>query len=413
MRWRSAFIEIVHRSGCDIWTKALLLVKSLSEVVLMKLDVPLAYDYQGYRCLIAGLEQEYGGRDRIINQALSDVRALTPIKSGNIPDLEKFVTVIRTYMQCLREGDGEDIAEGRSFYMDVIFLLPFSYKSEFKDWTSARDLPQTTRHVLQWATAKLRKLQEIAIESRQNKVSLKDTEGPKTLEKRMRNLNFVATEVDTESLEPEIAREPEISPEALFVSVQKKQRGRRCIFCRSVQHNAVACKEFQALSARARRGLVGSLNLCYICGDDDHHQNKCQAENCKECGGRHHVNLHEGASQVQNFTGITMAGPKIALTIAPVLLRNPATNTFTWVNALLDTGNTAPFLSRRAAAALDLTGYIKDISVQGVGGQLANYDAALISRVDVLNDVGKKLETITVRVIENPAGNLQAVNWTF
>ena len=43
---------------------------------------------------------------------------------------------------------------------------------------------------------------------------------------------------------------------------------------------------------------------------------------------------------------------------------------------------------------------------------MSKYDGALVSRVDICDTVGKKLTSATVRVIESPAGDLHAFDWS-
>jgi len=112
------------------------------------------------------------------------------------------------------------------------------------------------------------------------------------------------------------------------------------------------------------------------------------------------------------YAGTPMGKQKVALMIARVHIRNPITGVSTVVNALLDTGNTSPFLSKRVARALKLTGYVQDVSIAGISGLVAKQEGALVSRLEVCDKNGMKLRTTTVRVIENPAGDLRAFDWT-
>jgi len=82
-----------------------------------------------------------------------------------------------------------------------------------------------------------------------------------------------------------------------------------------------------------------------------------------------------------------------------------------WVNALLDSGNSVPLLSRSAAEQLGLKGYSKELTVHGVSG-IEVKENSLVTRVEVCGADGKTVVECTVCVIEDPTGNLVAVDWT-
>ena len=222
-----------------------------------------------------------------------------------------------------------------------------------------------TGTLLTWAKAKVKTLQEVAIESRFSESEHRSSE------------RKVKTFIAQENLEPPkdsdrpVGMSDCVEDTAFFVGVSRSN-GDRCVFCRPKNgaHRSIDSVEFLSLSPRARRSLIASLGMCYICGTIEHTQDKCKASNCSECQGRHHVNLHDSQERVdvKAFSGGVKHGGKVAMMIARVGVRNPMTNVCTFVNALLDTGNTAPFISKRAAKVLKLTGHVQDLTVQGVGG---------------------------------------------
>ena len=416
--WRAQFLSNVHRQPCDVWSKVILLNKALHERVIAKLGVRVEFSAQGYEDMVRELESYFGGEERIINATLSAVRSLPPVRENHVADLETFIQAIKAYIAALNDAQQAAEAESRSFYMDIIFLLPYRYKIEFKNWAHTLGIRERTNTLIDWARDKLCTLKEVAIESRFGEGATRNDRPPK------RANAFVAREEESCDCSGDDAEAAEES--AFFVCYKSEDGKDRCVFCRARNqstHTSLECREFPALTIRARRNFVVSLGLCYICGRSDHGQADCRAERCKKCQGRHHTNLHEdersseqqeetSGSSLQTYTGVATYNRGVALMTARVYIRNPVTQVSTVVNALLDTGNTSPFLSKRVAKALKLTGHRQDVTIAGISGLISKQKGALVSRLEVLDRNGKNLSTTTVRVIENPAGDLRAFDWS-
>jgi len=223
---------------------------------------------------------------------------------------------------------------------------------------------------------------------------------------------FVATEEGLFDTELEYAEEA-----AVYAAYTRAFKADKCVLCPESEcrsHRTIDCKTFGLLPIIARKKLIMALSMCFICGSVKHMAGACKAPPCNSCGRGHHTRLHVDSERKEEEVHAN-ARPekgKVALMTTPILIRNPITKAQTWVNALLDSGNSTPLLAQRTASNLGLTGYTQSLIVHGIGGTKNKYDTALVSQIEILGESGSVIKRADVRVINQPTGELRAFDWS-
>ena len=228
------------------------------------------------------------------------------------------------------------------------------------------------------------------------------------------------SEVGSDEVEGVESEEEEMDHVVMFIRAPSMDDD-KCVFCAGgggKAHKTIDCATFEKLPVKARRALIRALAMCWVCGSVSHLAKECKEEDCSRCRGRHNTRLHVDARKDKSarsereskvFTTAARTGSGVALTTCPVLLRNPFTKQEIWVNALLDSGNSLPLLSRNAAEQLGLKGYKKDLNIH-LGTGLEVKEESLVSRVEVCGADGRTVVECTIRVINDPTG-LVAFDW--
>ena len=132
-----------------------------------------------------------------------------------------------------------------------------------------------------------------------------------------------------------------------------------CVVC-SDMHKLFYCNTFRAMSLDERRKLVSDKQLCSLCLYPNHTADSCSKPyrcNINNCKMRHCRYLHIDSQPVHasyataNIDVDSTMPSNVLMPIVPVIV-NDCFHTY----ALLDTGSTHTFCSRRLTHALDLDG---------------------------------------------------------
>ncbi len=191
---------------------------------------------------------------------------------------------------------------------------------------------------------------------------------------------------------------------------QKSKTPEKCPACKGPFHDVTRCKSYLKLAVQERREMLGAGGCCFCCGKHGHMSSSCPTtvgKGCSNCSSdRHTTTLCTRDSKKDTVNAIidsTDVGPVIggsdssidldefigmieaeeaaltkrrvlvkrtsSLRIVAIRIRNPRTRKTTVVNALLDTGATGIYLSKRAARDLTLRGEEKFVQVGTIHGQ--------------------------------------------
>ena len=406
--WRACFIAHVHRSHQDVNSKMLALMQCLSENVKQNLASTAEYTPRGYHRVVTALERKFGGAKRLLTAALMAIRQMPAIRTDRIQDIERYVRDVETFFDRLDEADLREERLAQSTFKDLIRPLPFSYATDFYKDSRVHGIVPNSESLLVWMRTKLEEMQDV-YEVKGSSQPHNDL--PKEMKKNYSHFTNAWEEDDTgiESNEEK----------SWCLLVAQDRSGNCCPLCSSpkerADHSLTECKHFQRLPWNAKRVIFWQFRLCFYCGSRKHIATECKGPRCQKCGEGHHSILHKpdedqpmtipkGSPKMGSSFGVNDSEGTISLLTLTVRVRNPVTNETTLANCLLDSGSTLALMSTRLANHLNFSGYKAPLSLFGAGGKHAQYYAVL-GEVDVENPNGTEKETVTVRVIDNPAGN--------
>ena len=141
----------------------------------------------------------------------------------------------------------------------------------------------------------------------------------------------------------------------------------QCHLC-SKNHKLYACYRFKNMPVDSRCAYVHTNNLCILCLSKDHTISKCRSSyvcRINNCGERHSSSIHvqDGQSQSLATCVLSCDNSNTYMPTVPVVI-DGTLNTF----ALLDTGSSTTFCSRRLMDKLKLQGTRTSYKLQTLHG---------------------------------------------
>ncbi len=170
-----------------------------------------------------------------------------------------------------------------------------------------------------------------------------------------------------------------------FVTSQK-QDSSKCVVCGG-EHRLYACPSFKNLEASQRLAIVTEKRLCENCLMSNHATDKCfKSSRCgiDGCDLKHSRLIH--ASKIgtkSHFGASTSVASRSWLPLVPVKINNVIESC-----AMLDTGSTTTFCTRKLADNL------------GIEGQSVNFELSNLSS----HNVSKKTNIIPILYVEGSSG---------
>ena len=151
---------------------------------------------------------------------------------------------------------------------------------------------------------------------------------------------------------------------------ESKSRSHSSIQCHlcSKNHKLYACYRFKNMPVDSRRAYVHTNNLCILCLSKDHTISECRSTyvcRINNCGERHSSSIHvqDGQSQSLATCVLSCDNSNTYMPTVPVVI-DGTLNTF----ALLDTGSSTTFCSRRLMDKLKLQGTRTSYKLQTLHG---------------------------------------------
>ncbi|XP_011859011.1 PREDICTED: uncharacterized protein LOC105556524 [Vollenhovia emeryi] len=153
------------------------------------------------------------------------------------------------------------------------------------------------------------------------------------------------------------------------------KKGGRCALCEG-DHYILFCSEFQKKSAKEKKGIVESKQLCFNCFGK-HQVAECQSKkSCAACNARHHSSTHDAyiaSSPGNNPT--SHHAQRRSMRSTTVLLATARVNvadrhgTKQSARALIDSGSEISLISEALTQRLRLPRSAAPVSIIGVGGR--------------------------------------------
>ena len=131
---------------------------------------------------------------------------------------------------------------------------------------------------------------------------------------------------------------------------------KQCIVCNN-DHKLLLCKKFRSFSVTDRIKIVIDHKLCKICLANNHSTAMCKSNyrcNVEHCEGKHSKLIHDNVSVSNNhcLTSLSVRSHNAILMPIVEVIVNYTYHT----HALLDTGSSDSFCTKRMASALSLSG---------------------------------------------------------
>ena len=348
-RWRSQIISFIHMSNATIQYKITAVAATIAPSVKNRLEVNIDYSPRGYLNLIRALEAKYGGQNRLLRSAATEVKHMEQLKPERVLDLEKYIRAITTYFQRLEEAHLEADIQTTSCFNDITDPWPWSYHREYRQWTKHMNVRQSARSALEWARERLDLLRQIPQRGASSEIRS--------------NKSFLGQicQEQLNSPQEEACYENEEEGETSCLMFGKGDKGKKgihnCLYCpKTATHQLIDCPTLMLLPTAARRNLFANLKLCFVCSSPEHFAPRCPSERkCQECHGYHHEKLHIDAAE-NAFSANCDQTAGIALKTITVKLKNRLTGKEELANCLLDSGDQRNLMSRECAERLGLTG---------------------------------------------------------
>ena len=134
--------------------------------------------------------------------------------------------------------------------------------------------------------------------------------------------------------------------EKLLQTNQKYSKNLKCIYCDDEKHKTWECEKVKDIAER--RKVISQKKLCFNCLGVGHVVSNCKSKRtCYNCKNRHHSSICE--AEKQNSTSLKIESTEHKEVIHPTVLVKV---NGIMCRALLDSGSSASFVSKRVAQLL-------------------------------------------------------------
>lgn len=462
-RWRTEFIELVHSVGSiSVQQKAHALRNAISDNTPRLLDLKnsLRGTFENYKIVICALEKEFGGPDRLVDQALNDIYKLKLLKKNDLETHQTFTLKLKYFLETLKENNNKHDAQSQSFFNLLRRKISDDYLPDYYAWLRLHLLDKSPFTLLQWVEETTDILTEANIEryTVKNNVTLSQRQSrvgdsnnkKQNFAPRLSSLDELGERVLTDISCPPCLTDASEIPEgaddisfelgedepeqALALSVIPKG----CTICQK-PHSIETCKVFAGAHPEKRLELAKDHKLCYSCLLPNHISNECKnKKKCLWCKYNHHMLLHgsrnEHLSHIEEqqnsiswkaseplqethseaYLGLKHNGNYIhdvGIQCIPVVALSPDGKCRVEINALLDSGNSKfSVLSSIAAKKLKLTGRMNSVGTIGIGGMKVP-QKTLLSNIIFQSFDGSIKRNMVVEVMDSPVGNFHPASW--
>ncbi len=437
VEWRYQFIEYVHRIDHSNTHKTLIL-KRLLDTENGTRDVRILYarlmDGRDYRRAILYMEKVWGGDDNVLRDVYARIGMGKPMDIKNMGDLKKLDTEIQKYVTAVRDArPGYEI--GADLGMRNVLSNRLDRKGKYAWHKHLRmyRLEGSVEDFLDWIGEKIDIMEDTKRAEARSELRFEVEAGSKVggagprKDFRRRGAPFgkpreralVAEDEDDKEESSETGGDESEgeddclnSGEEDEIALQAKML-EKCDECGET-HYLTKCPKYMGLSKEGRKEALIKHKRCFRCLGNGHMSRKCK-RTCRICSERHHWTLCFKGDEngIVKGTGmLTAEGLSVSLKTIRVKLRNAKEpKRMIEVNALFDSGCSGVLLDQKAGEKLHLTGHPfpvhTAIAYNRTVESMAFYADVVIESVD-----GKTKKKASVRVGDNPAGNLRGVDWS-
>ena len=392
--WKAAFMACVDQAPASEEYKLLQLKQALDGEALDAIK-GLGHSAEAYRAAKERLERRYGGKRRQIALCLERLEKLRPVRKGNSKDLEKFCDLLDLAVINLKSaGRVEELSNG-TFYTNMMKKLPEEKLVDYHRWLFDKMEDECVESLRKWV------IQETEFET-------------------------VAHEIVT-GLDKDKVEQKRDERTLYGSDVPQKNSKSDCIVCHT-SHPIWLCDEFKSMQIVDRNKIAKDNRLCFGCLLEGHvgkncvKMGICGINGCKE---RHNRLLHEnkevesekknedtGEVKEEDKTYTTLESRSerefVALRIVPITVKNGKLRKT--INALLDDASTKTYINGDVAAALNIRGEMKKVTVKVLNNTIETFDTMPV-QFDAESVDGNFKMKINASTMNKVTGNMEAVNW--
>ena len=244
--WRTNYVRNVHALHVDLYSKMVVMQKTVSQRILDGLCAQMGTTRQSYKDLVLELEKRYGGTERLLAAAFRSIKALKEVRVGSITELEKFISTARKYFKLLEEsGLGAEI-NTVPVQAELARVVPSLYQHEYEAFRRMRGLPDVPTTLIEWAQEKYDVL--CAIRRRTSFVYNNETKPPKS-RAFVAEVENQGSEVGSDEVEGVESEEEEMDHVVMFIQAPSMDDD-KCVFCAGgggKAHKTIDCVTFEKL----------------------------------------------------------------------------------------------------------------------------------------------------------------------
>ena len=403
----ASFIENVHTLKTPENSKLLCMQKTMDFVGprgedLKDLFNGIDWSKDAYFNVIRELVAEYGGAERL---RLRHKRRLK--------ELGKFLRTLLNWIQAERRGGKAKETLESEMFKKITKKFSAQHRAEYLDWIESNQDIESIESFSLWCEWRRNRLKRVEILGG-------ELDGDKEKKKK----NKQKPKKPPKSLLDGTSSDSEEEKERFVNSTQTK---RPCDLCEG-DHFPLNCSQYESMNLENRWGYILKTRRCFSCGRFGHLRKDWQVPTggCRTCGKKsHHTSLHGiEAKQAKHFANFANYAEEyeekvykasvpnkeedqVALKITP--MRVTVGMRSIMLNALIDDGSTAVFLSTRAAAKLQLEG--KEINLNLKTIREEERLRCMQAEVKLSSVDGTFSKKVDCTVMDNILEGLRAVDW--
>lgn len=381
--FRDMFRALIHRRDDMAPVIKLYYLRSHLQGAALEQIESIALTDENYDKVWSDLLDYYENQRRLINNCLSNLFAVKPMKNESAAELKRLVKETTNPLESLKA-----LGRPTSQWSDLIVFMTTGRLDPVtrRDWE--KELGETTAFPTHEKLIAFLKAQTLTLESIESA-----TKG--------------STSSPTKSQAPQGKPKEGASQSAHAAQVKPKPQDKassaKCVLC-AQSHYLGACPDFKAKSVSDRKAVVMEKKACFNCLGS-HHFKACRSKyTCSQCQGKHHTLLHFGkpkensasassastektADQASNSQPSASASPDlnsnhlncsvakvsspigagILLATARVYVSSPAGEKIP-ARALIDNCSQSSFMSESLCQILKIKTKSVHIPISGVGG---------------------------------------------
>ena len=296
--WRDAIYRFVHIQDISCFRKYLTIRKLLKPYIMVRTYHGLHNSLTGYIKVLTRLEEKYGGYHRQTDALLEQIRAIKPVRQGDLKSMEAFTTVWEGYLGALASMGHPVIDSNRSLLAMAKEQLPEKLKLQYLTIIRREGCDDDIHNIVEYMSSMYTILKEVREDPREKR----EAQGYQPRRPERARLYYGeddnSSEADSESENPQPTRKTSsgkvLETKALEAkSARKSSNEGRCKLC-NASHALPQCSNFKKKSVEDRVKFLYDNQYCYRCLKSGHFLTECTSRlACSKCKGRHHTLIHK------------------------------------------------------------------------------------------------------------------------